>query len=172
MPSCPAAAAAAGSLSPVSMTVLIPSFPSSATAPAAVSLTVSEITSAPRYFPSSAIYATVPPSASLIPEILNFSISLRLPARISFPSFLMRTPQPAISSACPPGRPVSFSPAALRIDSAIGWLEALSAAAAVFSSRSSPMPAAGRMRLTSNTPRVRVPVLSKTAVLQFASVSR
>ena len=158
--------------SPVSITVLVmPAFFRFSIASLAWGLIMSEIRMWPAYFPSTAIWTTVPTWWHSLYAIPRRFISFALPAATDTPSTFAITPFPPISSMSVTrlrsiGLPYAFWRLLL-----MGCEEEHSAYAAYSRSFASSI-SLWWIPLTSNTPFVIVPVLSKTTIFVWESVSR
>ena len=125
----------------------------------------------PIYWPSMAMWITVPAPRQGMGATPREAMSLSLPAATLRPSTTAVTPWPLISRMSRTRlRSSSFPQARCRL-LLMGWLEALSARAAYSSSFSSSR-RLWWMPLTANVPWVRVPVLSKTTIFVLERVSR
>ncbi len=172
-PRAAAACAAARRLSPVSMTTrFTPAARSPSTALRAVGLITSEIRRYPAYTPFTATCTTVPASSGSGKATPRRVISFAFPAATSSPATRARTPWPESSSTWETRLRSGVRGQAAAMLRPMGWLEKLSTRAAFSKIASASMSPAGRMAVTWNLPRVRVPVLSKTTCFVFARSSR
>ena len=137
------------------------------TASAAWGLSRSETTSAPSRRPLRATCTTLPGRSTGWGAILWLCSRAALPASKVSPlavvtcTPLLGTSVMAVTAAS--SGALSACCAARSTERAMGWLERLSARAATRSSSFLSTPAAGSTALTSNTPSVSVPVLSRAA---------
>ena len=178
----PARVATALSWSPERMpTVASPRPRKPATAAAASSLTVSDTAKRPMTAPPFRTTSPVAPRAHIVsrhsarrggkaaaPPIIS-----GLPTSTTWPSSSPRSPSPA--SAVRESANRASTPAALAASStavASGWLQWRSRQAAQPRTSASPTPSAGITASTTGRPRVRVPVLSKSATSARATSSR
>ena len=175
--SCWATGRACSSLSPVSMAICCtPRWRKASMACGDCGLRRSATTKAPKTLPPLATCTTLPgrfASTGVRPRLVSraalpasSSVVVGVEAASVLVVMLATTPMPGISSM--PMRLASSAAmprfcAARSTDRAMGWFERLSASAAAASSAVSEIPGAGSTAFTSNTPSVRVPVLSRAA---------
>ena len=175
MPVEEATAFAAASLSPVSMAVWIPIFLRDAMAADASGFMVSEMEMEPAYTPSFASRTMVEPESSLNPARSTWfsSRSFRFPQRSTPAEVTARIPFPGISArSLGVSTERDWSLAAARMLMPMGWVEAVSQAAARARSSSFFMEPEGDTVCTTKFPLVMVPVLSMTTTFTFFKASR
>jgi len=144
---------------------------SAAMASRAPGLTTSEMTMWPAYAPSTAMWTIVPTLRHSCQEMPSSSMSRLLPAATLCPSTVATTPRPLRSSMSVTRERSSSPSQAFCKLLLIGCEDAHSASAAYARSLRSSM-GLWCTPVTSNTPCVSVPVLSKTTVFVFDRVSR
>ena len=172
IPSSAATCSATFLASPVSIMVFsTPALCSAFIASFEVGLITSDITICPSYLPSIATWTIVPTLWQSVYSTPSFFMSLPFPTATVLPSICAVTPCPLISSISETLDLSSTPPKALQRLLLIGCEEKLSANAAYSRSFSSSI-VLWCTPVTSNTPRVIVPVLSNTTYLVLDKVSR